>query len=189
MTNEQRMIVSALRAQGMGYGAIARKVGISENTVKSFCRRNAQKEDKPVTGADEHQCLCCGTPVAQNAGRKEKKFCSDKCRNKWWNAHLDKVDRRAIREVTCAGCGKTFRFMGRLRGSTAAMTATSGTGSEVARMSKEQMRQEKLYQATMSMVRKMLAEGLITEEEYRQIDTMFLEKYHPLFGTLFSEIC
>ena len=69
------------------------------------------------------------------------------------------------------------------------MTATSGTGLEAARMSKEQMRQEKLYQATMSMVRKMLAEGLITEEEYRQIDTMFLEKYHPLFGTLCSEIC
>ena len=52
------------------------------------------------------------------------------------------------------------------------MCATSGTGSEAARMSKEQMRQEKLYQVTMSMVRKMLAEGLITEEEYRQIDTM-----------------
>lgn len=69
------------------------------------------------------------------------------------------------------------------------MCATSGAGSEAARMSKEQMRQEKLYQVTMSMVRKMLAEGLITEEEYRQIDTMFLEKYHPLFGTLFSEIC
>lgn len=69
------------------------------------------------------------------------------------------------------------------------MRATSGTGSEVARMSKERMRQEKLYQATMSMVRKMLAEGLITEEEYRQIDTMFLEKYRPVFGTLFSEIC
>ena len=69
------------------------------------------------------------------------------------------------------------------------MTATSGTGSEVARMSKEQMRQEKLYQVTMSMVRRMLAEGLITEKEYSQIDTMFLEKYRPLFGTLFSEIC
>ena len=69
------------------------------------------------------------------------------------------------------------------------MHATSGTGSEVARMSKEQMTNEKLYQATMSMVRRMLAEGLITEEEYRQIDTMFLEKYRPLFGTLFSEIC
>ena len=69
------------------------------------------------------------------------------------------------------------------------MRATSGIISEAARMSKEQMRQEKLYQATMSMVRRMLAEGLITEEEYRQIDTMFLEKYRPLFGTLCSEIC
>ena len=68
------------------------------------------------------------------------------------------------------------------------MRATSGTGSEVARMSKEQMRQEKLYQATMSMVRKMLAEGLITEEEYRQIDTMFREKYEPKIGTLFVDL-
>ena len=84
---------------------------------------------------------------------------------------------------------RLFLSMDRRRGSTAAMRATSGTGSEVARMSKEQMRREKLYQATMSIVRKMLAEGLITEEEYRQIDTMFLEKYRPLFGTLFSEIC
>lgn len=68
------------------------------------------------------------------------------------------------------------------------MRATSGTGSEVARMSKEQLTNEKLYQATMSMVRRMLEKGLISEEEYRQIDTMFLEKYRPVFGTLFSEI-
>lgn len=113
MTNEQRMIVSALRVQGMGYGAIARKVGISENTVKSFCRRNAQKEEKTLVGNDgEHLCLCCGAPVAQNAGRKEKKFCSDKCRNRWWNAHLDQVDRRAVRQITCVGCGKTFSVYG-----------------------------------------------------------------------------
>ena len=55
-------------------------------------------------------------------------------------------------------------------------------------VSKEQLTNEKLYQATMSMVRRMLEKGLISEEEYRQIDTMFLEKYRPVFGTLFSEI-
>ena len=73
MTNEQRMIVSALRAQGIGYGAIARKVGISENTVKSFCRRNAQKAvtAQPDAEKREHCCLCCGAPVAQHAGRKK----------------------------------------------------------------------------------------------------------------------
>lgn len=54
-------------------------------------------------------------------------------------------------------------------------------------MSEEQMKNEKLYQATMSMVRQMLENGIINELEYRQIDTIFLEKYRPVFGTLFSD--
>ena len=53
------------------------------------------------------------------------------------------------------------------------MPATSSIGLEVAAVSKEQLTNEKLYQATMSMVRRMLEKGLISEEEYRQIDTMF----------------
>lgn len=55
-------------------------------------------------------------------------------------------------------------------------------------MSKEEFNNEKLYQATMYIARKMLNEGLITEEEYRQIDTIFLEKYQPTLGTLFADI-
>ena len=42
-------------------------------------------------------------------------------------------------------------------------------------MSKEEFKNEKLYQATMHIARKMLNEGLITEEEYRQIDTIFAD--------------
>mgnify|MGYP005806411639 FL=1 len=55
-------------------------------------------------------------------------------------------------------------------------------------MSKEEFRNEKLYQATMHLARKMLEDGVISEDEYCQIDTIFLEKYHPVFGTLFSDI-
>lgn len=55
-------------------------------------------------------------------------------------------------------------------------------------MSKEEFRDEKLYQTTMHLARKMLSDGLISEEEYRQIDTIFLAKYKPVFGTLFSDI-
>ena len=55
-------------------------------------------------------------------------------------------------------------------------------------MSKEEFRNEKLYQTTMHLARKMLEEGIISEEEYRQIDTIFLEKYKTVFGTLFSDI-
>jgi hypothetical protein len=33
----------------------------------------------------------------------------------------------------------------------------------------------------------MLEKGLITEEEYAEIDTILLEKYRPYLGTLLSE--
>lgn len=69
------------------------------------------------------------------------------------------------------------------------MNATLPTVSKVVMaMSKEEFRNEKLYQTTMHLARKMLEEGIISEEEYRQIDTIFLEKYKPVFGTLFSDI-
>ena len=55
-------------------------------------------------------------------------------------------------------------------------------------MSKEEFRNEKLYQTTMHLARKMLEEGVVSEEEYRWIDTIFLDKYKPVFGTLFSDI-
>lgn len=47
---------------------------------------------------------------------------------------------------------------------------------------------ELMYQATMNIARKMLEDGLITAEEYGQIDTMFREKYAPVFGTLFVDL-
>jgi DNA-binding CsgD family transcriptional regulator len=40
MTDHQKAQIIKLRAAGNGYGKIARTLGISLNTVKSFCRRN-----------------------------------------------------------------------------------------------------------------------------------------------------
>lgn len=66
------------------------------------------------------------------------------------------------------------------------MRVTSTIGLEEGSMTRDDFRKEKLYQATMSMARKMLVEGLISEEEYHQIDTIFIAKYRPVFGALFS---
>lgn len=40
MTDAQKENIRYLRGEGLGYRAIASRLGISENTVKSFCRRN-----------------------------------------------------------------------------------------------------------------------------------------------------
>jgi len=45
-------------------------------------------------------------------------------------------------------------------------------------------KREKLYQTNMAIVRTMQKNGIITEEELYQIDTMLLEKYQPLLGRL-----
>lgn len=56
-------------------------------------------------------------------------------------------------------------------------------------MRKEQMNSEKMYQVTMSVIRRMREEGLVSADEYRRMDAIFLAKYRPMYGTLSSETC
>ena len=53
-------------------------------------------------------------------------------------------------------------------------------------MTKEQFQREKMYQATMGMVRRMLSEGLISPEEYERVEQIFLKKYKPLIGAVYA---
>lgn len=55
-------------------------------------------------------------------------------------------------------------------------------------MTKEEFKGEVLYQTTMHLVGKLLADGVITTDEYKRMETVFIEKYSPIFATLFSEI-
>ena len=41
MTSEQKRFIDQYRLQGMGSTEIAKKLNLSVNTVKSYCRRNA----------------------------------------------------------------------------------------------------------------------------------------------------
>ena len=112
MTDAQKEQVRYLRCEGLGYGAIATRLGISENTVKSFCRRNnltgvASKEPVVV-------CRNCGRPLPQYPKRKQRKFCSEACRRAWWAKHPQEIHRGdgALYSRTCACCGKAFQVYG-----------------------------------------------------------------------------
>ena len=50
MTDNQKAQIIKLRAAGNGYGKIAQTIGISVNTVKSFCRRNDVNGDMAAVG-------------------------------------------------------------------------------------------------------------------------------------------
>lgn len=75
-----------LREQGLSYREIANQLGMNLSTVKAHCLRHNIKS---------HRCLQCGEVVVQNPHKKEKKFCSDKCRMKWWNHQYAKHSRKS----------------------------------------------------------------------------------------------
>ena len=55
-------------------------------------------------------------------------------------------------------------------------------------MTNEQFDREKNYGVAMALARAMLSKGLITEKDYRKIDTIYKAKYRPVIGALPSEI-
>ncbi len=69
---------------------IAKRMDISKILLKVFADVMAslkQKKDKEIWAfVPESNFSACW--------KKEKRFCSDSCRNKWWNT-MDEVDRKA----------------------------------------------------------------------------------------------
>jgi len=113
MNKQQREQVKNLRQEGLSYSKISVLLGLSENTVKSFCRRNnlggigINKENKNLLF-----CYQCGKPLEIKPKLKPRKFCSDSCRMAWWNMHPENVNRKAFYTLSCAFCGCKFKSYG-----------------------------------------------------------------------------
>lgn len=117
MTDAQKNQITKFRIAGNSYGMIAKELDLPVNTVKSFCRRNNISginagEPQAVLATENTRCENCGEVIRQTAKRKPKRFCCDKCRNQWWNAHLDLVKRKAVYKFKCVGCGREFTVYG-----------------------------------------------------------------------------
>jgi len=114
MTADEKAKITHMRLEGVGFVKISTDLGISVNTIKSYCRRKAlpgggigyipaETEKQNTT-----RCKQCGKPLTQNPKRKVKRFCSDTCRLKWWNTHREAVNMKTASQITCADCGKEF---------------------------------------------------------------------------------
>lgn len=71
MTKQEKQDVLTMREAGYSYAKIAISLNISENTVKSFCRRK-RLDTLGVMGGD--MCRQCGKPLIHTKGAKKKSF-------------------------------------------------------------------------------------------------------------------
>ncbi|MDD6708532.1 MAG: RNA polymerase subunit sigma-70 [Ruminococcus sp.] len=102
MNKEQKASIIKMRSDGMAFPEIANQLQLSINTVKSFYRRNAK------TKSQLEACMNCGKPIEQTKHKRQKKFCSDKCRNAWWYAHSQSRRPKRLYSHICAYCGTAF---------------------------------------------------------------------------------
>lgn len=110
MTNAERSRIVELQQKGYGYKKIATITGLPQNTVKSYCSRHpVQKND---FAESEGLCRNCKKPLEQTPHKRKRMFCSDACRMAWWNAHPERVKRKAYYTLACRNCGKQFESYG-----------------------------------------------------------------------------
>ena len=110
MTHSQKARISQMRLGGESYATIGDALGLSRNTVKSFCLRNLRPEPLEVQAAPAltGTCAQCSTGFVLCPGHRQRRFCSDRCRMTWWNAHRELLRSTARVEYTCVCCGKHF---------------------------------------------------------------------------------
>ena len=200
---EQKTLILYYREQHMTYRQIGEKLGLSPDTVKTFCRRNGAQTGKTAQSA-ECRCRNCGAPVHPLPGRRERLFCSPACRTAYWRKHnlLGKDPRY------CAGCGALLTggsasrkycshacYISHRFGSSAAPSAPQREAKAphlekaeplVPLLTKEQFERELNYRAVLSIARQMREDGLVTPGEFVQIDTFLRRKFSPVWGGLYQ---
>lgn len=112
MIAHQQEFIKNMRTDGYSYSKIAEILNMSINTVKSYCYRYDIKsgEEKPSRADDisKNYCKQCIKPLTKTTGSKQKRFCSDRCRLAWWNAHPEAITHKFIQKCTCLVCGQVF---------------------------------------------------------------------------------
>ena len=109
LTDAERTKIIEMRSKGIGYKAIGTELGMSRDAVRRFCKNNnvAGYAGAVKINHDEMEtCPNCGKALEQAKRGRPKKFCSDKCRLKWWNYNFS--SHSFGMKITCAGCGRSF---------------------------------------------------------------------------------
>ena len=80
MTNLEKQGIIRLKEEGKSYTAIASITGMNKSTIKSIYSRYLGTKR-----GEEKYCPVCGKVLVQTRGHRQKKYCSSKCKDIYWN--------------------------------------------------------------------------------------------------------
>lgn len=168
MTDADKTQIIKLRAKGFSYKKISAETGISENTIKSYFKRNT------------NLCPVCGNPLIG------KKYCSDKCRISWWNKHPHRTS--AMIECQCENCKKTFLLIQVRHENTVPKPVMANPAETRTTMTNERLQHIASYKVAIILFRKLLKNGTITESEFHRCESNIAEKCGLSLCSIYREI-
>jgi len=121
VTEIERQQIYDLRIKGIGYKAIAAVLGVSRDSVRSFCVRHGLDGDSKVVSLNVEEkikkhilCACCNKMIKQKDHGRARRFCSNECRRKWWKDNPQRRNKKAtaVYHYICPSCNKEFSSYG-----------------------------------------------------------------------------
>ena len=95
---EQKELIRSLRLHGWGYKRIARELKLNRNEVQLFCTTNGLggpgefvKLNMPVWNEQNNRCIICGEKLSQKSHGRKRRFCSGKCRTRFYRLRKKEV--------------------------------------------------------------------------------------------------
>lgn len=115
MTKAEMRRIHALQLQGLAYRRIAAELGLSVNTVKSYCQRHPVGTvlEKRAKSSPDNVCKHCGSELSMTPGKRRRLFCSDDCRMAWWKKNRRQMQRKTYHTKLCQCCGREFSVYGK----------------------------------------------------------------------------
>ena len=200
MTRDQQEEIRRLRDCGEGYKRIAAMLGLSVNTVKSFCQRENAKQAAlyPVNTDHCHTslpqgnvtgkavCLRCGKPVAQIPGRRKRL-------RRMRKGAAGARPNPQILPSCLLYCASLWYCAERSERSSMSVTPnkstskTAGVQKDQPMLTHDQFQRELSYRAAISVAWRLLENKLITQKEFVRIDAVLRRKFSPVWGGLYPD--
>lgn len=117
MTDDQKLQIRTLRKQGMGYQAIGKLIGLTRDSVRSYCKNHGLQGIPVVMDLNIKEriksgeaCTYCFGPMPKQTTGRPRRFCCEACRRSYWKKHREEGNRSedAIYTMECAYCHETF---------------------------------------------------------------------------------
>ena len=176
MTDKDKKHLAELRDQGYTYQQIAEASGIGLSSVKMFFKRNNTPAD------DSGLCAQCKKRLEKDAPKK-KRFCSEKCRIKWWAEHPEQLSNAREHQYKCPVCCKVFYSYKPAKFCSLTCYHRSGE-RQVERMPKPNITG---YLSSMALAGRMLDRKLIGRREFVSFEEKMRVRYGLEKGSIYRD--